>query len=170
MSSGTSTIALEVKGMPTKSDCPNFFFAFAALIFVMVMAAVSYLAYPKLRLEPAVDFILSCTYAQDLYDHGCKTLSVIIQSLSSLPFPKSNDSGSKSRTQGRGKGRGRSQPVTFYKGYSLLISLVVTVVLSSVNIGEASWFSGEDDGGVVEGVNELAADYGNVEGVSMEVC
>ena len=145
------------------------------------MAAVSYLAYPNLRLESAAGLILSCTYARSsvLYDHGRKTTSAIIKSVSSLLSPKSNDSGGKSLTQGRGKGHGKgkgksrtmghAQPVTFFQGYfSLFVALVVTLVLSTVDIGEARWFSDTNDGGVFEGMKEMSND--GIAEVIMEVC
>ena len=149
------------KDMPRKSDYPNFLFQFAALNFVII-AAVSYLAYPWLIIMAAQSIVgmLSSTFARSsvLYDHGCKTLRAILKSASSLLTLVVNYSRGKSR-RGRGQDKGKSTIFCF---------LVSLFVFSAVDIGEAHWFTDTNDGGVVDSVKELFDD-GNLEGVIM-VC
>ena len=88
--------------------------------------------------------VLSST-SRALYDCGCKTLRIVLKSVSSsLLYLKSNHSGGKSRR----KGKSRVGPATFNGYRGLLVSFVVMAVL----------FTSTIDGGAV------------VEGVSIEVC
>ena len=186
MLSDTSTKALEEEAtyMSRKPNCPNFLFGFAALIFVMIMAAVSYLAYPRFMLMSAVELIvrmLNFTYARVLYDRGCKTLRAILKSVRSSLYPKLNHSGGKSRGKGRGKGKSRgkgrdhgsrskAKQKAELKGYrGLLVLMVITGVFCVLGSGEAVWFSHNNDSEAAEGVNEVLDDR-VVGGVSIEVC
>ena len=104
---------------------------------------------------PAVELIvgvgiLSSTYARVLYDRGCKTLRGVLKSVSSLLSHKFNHSGGK----GHGKGKSCVGPATFNGYRRLLVSLIVTVVISTSAI----------DGGAVDGVKDLVAADGNIEG------
>ena len=114
MSSDTST---KETGSVSKNPDRLHFLAFAALIFVMIMAASS------LFLISRVGLISSSACAQALYDHGCKTLRASL-------YPKVGDcSEGREKCRSRGKGRG--------KGYhSLLVSLVVAVMVVFCVLGE----------------------------------
>ena len=176
MLSDTSTKALEeTNDVSRKLDCPYFLFALAALIFVMIMAAVSYLAYPRFMFMSAVKLIvgmLNFTYTRVLYDRGCKTLRAVLKSVHSSLYPKLNHSGGKSRGKGRGKGKSRgkgrdhgsrskAKQKAELKGYrGLLVLMVITGVFCILGSGEAVWFSRLGatevlDDGVVEGVIEV---------------
>ena len=166
MLSDTSTKALEeTKGMSRKSDWFSFLVAFAVLIFVMILTAVSC-------------GVLSSTYARALYDRGCKNLRVVLKSAPNL-YPMSNHSGGKSRCKSRGKGRGhgksrskakqKAAPSQLKCFRSLLVLMVITGVFCILGSGEAVLFSHNNDGEAAEGVNGVLDD-GVVEGVSIEVC
>ena len=184
MLSDTSAKALEeATYMSRKPNCPNFLFGFAVLIFVMIMAAVSYLAYPRLRsmIVDNLNEVLSCTYARVLYDSGYKTLRAVLKSVPNLLSPKLNHSGVKSRYKDRGKsrssGRGKrrskakqKEAPPQLKGYhSLLVLMMITGVFCVLGGGEALWFSHNNDSKATEGMNEVLDD-GVVEGVRIEVC
>ena len=185
MLSDTSAKALEeATYMSRKPNCPNFLFGFAVLIFVMIMAAVSYLAYPRLRsmIVDNLNKVLICTHARVLYDRCYKTLRAVLKSVPNLLSPKSNQSGGKSRHKDRGKGKSRGRgkrrskakqkdaAPPQLKGYrSLLVLMVITGVFCVLGSGEALWFSHINDSKATEGVNEVLDD-GVVERVRIEVC
>lgn len=108
----------------------------------------------------AIDLISSCRYTRSsiLHDLDLKTLRAV---LSSLCSPKLNNNRGKSRGNSCGKGT-----LTFPKSYRSLVIVIAVTVLSTLDIGEAHWFSDSD---INEGVNE-SADYWNVDGLSLEVC
>lgn len=83
--------------MSRKSDSTSFHFVFAALIFVMVMASVTFfLPFLKLRFMPVVQLIvgmLSSTYAQSsiLHDNGCKNLKLILKLIGGKSCPMAKE-------------------------------------------------------------------------------
>lgn len=123
--------------------------------------------------------VVSPLYARAFSDCGCKTLRTVLKSVRlNLLYPKLNHSGGKgrgsgkgcgcgnSRHKGRGHGKSRSKAkqkaaTPQLKDYPslLLLMVIISVLSSTVDVGEARRFSGR----VVEGVYESAA--GNAIGV-----